>query len=97
MHKGGHVYIMTNKYHTALYIGVTSDLLQRVSKHKLHEFKNSFTDKYNIEYLVHYEEHGTIEIAIMQEREIKKWRREKKNALIECMNPDWKHLCEDLL
>ncbi|MBX2904533.1 MAG: GIY-YIG nuclease family protein [Taibaiella sp.] len=52
MQKGGYVYIVTNKHHTVLYTGVTSELLSREFKHKSHFYKHSFTDRYNVEYLV---------------------------------------------
>lgn len=94
MQRGGCIYIMTNKVKSTLYIGVTSNLLNRIWEHKEHLFKNSFTDKYNLEYCVYYENFGTIEEAIAREKELKKWRREKKDNLINSMNPDWKDLWE---
>ena len=96
MVRGGSIYIMTNKNKTTLYIGVTSDLLRRVQEHKAHHYKKSFTDKYNLEFLVYYESFTTIEAAIAREKEIKKWRREKKEQLINSMNPEWKDLWEDI-
>ncbi len=96
MHKGGSVYIMTNKHRNVLYIGVTSNLPARIQQHISHTFKNSFTDRYNIEYLVYYETHFNIESAISREKEIKKWRREKKNELINSFNPDWNDLTATL-
>ncbi len=97
MWKGGYVYIMTNKNKTALYLGVTSDLVNRVKQHKEHQFQNSFTDRYNIEFLVYYEELDTIEIAIAREKEIKKWSRPKKEVLVNSMNPEWKDLYASVL
>ena len=94
MIKGGSIYIMTNKSRSTLYIGVTSDLQKRIHQHKIHYFKNSFTDKYNLEYCVYYECFETIEVAITREKEIKKWRREKKEKLINSFNPSWKDLWE---
>jgi putative endonuclease len=96
MQKGGCIYIMTNKNKTALYIGVTSDLIARVQQHKQHVFKNSFTDRYNLEYLVYYENFPSIEEAITREKEIKKWRREKKEKLIHSQNPHWRDLWEEI-
>ena len=96
MHKGGYVYIATNKHHTTLYTGVTSKLINRIHQHKTHFYKNSFTDKYNIEYLVYYEGFGRIEDAISREKEIKKWNRQKKIDLINSMNPDWKDLWSEI-
>ena len=56
MNKSGFVYIMINKNRTTLYIGVSNDLCRRIYEHKNHFIKNSFTDKYNIEYCIYYEE-----------------------------------------
>lgn len=94
MIKAGNIYIMTNKLKTTLYIGVTSDLQRRIQQHKTHYFKNSFTDKYNLEYCIYYEYFETIEGAIAREKEIKKWRREKKEKLINTVNPGWDDLWE---
>ena len=87
--------MLTNKHHTVLYIGVTSNLQKRVYEHKQHIYKNSFTDKYNIETLVHYETYPNITAAIEREKVIKKWRREKKDALINERNPEWKELYDN--
>ncbi len=81
--------MMTNKLKTTLYIGVSSNLKQRISQHKEHIYKGSFTDKYNLEYCVYYENFLTIQEAIAREKQIKKWRREKKVALINSINPSW--------
>ncbi len=96
MHKGGHVYIATNKHRNVLYTGVTSKIINRVYQHKTHFYKNSFTDKYNIEYLVYYEWFGRIEDAISREKEIKKWNRQKKIDLINSLNPEWKDLWNEI-
>jgi putative endonuclease len=96
MLKGAFVYIMTNKNKTTLYVGVTSDLVSRTHKHRVHFYKGSFTDRYNIEYLLYYETYNTITEAIAREKQIKKWRREKKEQLINSMNPDWNDLWEKI-
>jgi putative endonuclease len=70
MQRGGTVYITTNKNKTTLYIGVTSDLIARIQENRQHAFKNSFTDKYNLEFLIYYESFSTIEEAIDREKEI---------------------------
>ncbi|ORE89723.1 GIY-YIG nuclease family protein [Aurantimonas sp. 22II-16-19i] len=88
----GHVYIMANKKHGTLYVGVTGDLSQRVYEHKTHAFSNSFTAKHNCTRLVWYEEHFDIRDAITREKSIKRWRREWKIELIETMNPEWNEL-----
>jgi putative endonuclease len=96
MVKGGSVYIMTNKLRTTLYIGVTSDLYHRILQHKEHTFENSFTDKYNLEICVFYENFFSIEEAILREKQIKKWRREKKEMLINSINPHWTDLWNEI-
>lgn len=96
MVKGGAVYIMTNTHHTVFYTGVTSDLNTRVYEHKIKLYPKSFTTKYNIDRLVYFEGFHSIEEAIDREKQMKKYRREKKIALIESMNPEWLDLYENL-
>ncbi len=79
---------MTNKNKTTLYVGVTSNLLNRVLEHKTHKYKNSFTSKYNLEFIIYYEFHSTITEAILREKQIKKWGRSKKDELINSLNPN---------
>ena len=86
---------MTNKLKTTLYIGVTSNLQNRIQQHKTHYFKNGFTDKYNLEFCIYYEYFDTITAAIEREKEIKKWRREKKEKMINAVNPNWIDLWEN--
>ena len=92
MDKFGYIYIMTNKNKTVLYIGVTNNLPRRIYEHKNHLLKGSFTDKYNLEYCIYYEEFPHFDMAIHREKELKKWNRQKKEALINQMNPEWKVL-----
>ena len=96
MHRGGCVYIITNAHHNVLYTGMSSELYQRIYKHKTHFYKNSFSHKYNAEKLVYYEGFDRIEDAIMREKQIKKWGRAKKLALINSANPEWKDLWEGI-
>ncbi|HOZ85003.1 MAG TPA: GIY-YIG nuclease family protein [Niabella sp.] len=96
MAKGGFIYILTNKNKTVLYIGVTSNLRQRIWQHETHFYKNSFTARYNVEFLTYYEWFDYILTAIYREKELKKWRREKKDALIVTKNPDWRFLNEEV-
>ncbi len=96
MEKGGYVYIMTNKNKTTLYIGVTSDLRSRVFKHREHFYPNSFTAKYNLTLCIYYEYFLSIQEAISREKELKKWRREKKVQLINKLNPAWDDLWSDI-
>ena len=87
-----YVYIMTSPKGT-LYTGVTSDLRNRVYQHK-HKLIEGFTKKYKITRLAYFEETTDIHIAIKREKEIKGWRRSKKIALIESINPTWNDLAE---
>ena len=87
-----YVYIMTNAHKTVVYTGVTNDLLRRVSEHKHHLDKHSFTAQYNVEYLVYYESTPDINAAIEREKQIKGWSRKRKNKLIEYKNPAWNDL-----
>ena len=86
---------MTNYYRTTLYIGVTSDLIKRVYEHKNHLIQNSFSDKYNCEFCVYYENYNDINQAIERETQLKKWSRKKKENLINTKNPDWIDLVID--
>lgn len=95
MKKSGFVYIMTNKHRTTLYIGVTNDLCRRVYEHKNHLVKGSFTDRYNLEDCIYYEEFSDFNLAIQREKELKKWSRQKKEDLINKKNLDWKVLVSE--
>jgi len=75
MNRTGYVYIMTNKNKTTLYVGVTNDLCRRVYEHKHHLVKGSFTEKYNLEYCIYYEEYPYFDLAILREKELKKLNR----------------------
>ncbi|MGA2808314.1 MAG: GIY-YIG nuclease family protein [Terracidiphilus sp.] len=86
-------YIMASRSHT-LYIGVTGDLRKRVFQHKWKEHEG-FTAKYNCDRLVRFEGHQEIAKAIKREKELKGWRRARKIALIEAMNPVWKDLSSE--
>jgi len=85
------VYMMSNWNNKVLYTGLTNDLLRRTYEHK-NKYIKGFTAKYNITKLVYYEVYQDIHIAIFREKEIKKWRREKKNKLIGTINPEWRDL-----
>lgn len=88
-----HVYLMASDSGT-LYVGVSGHLEGRVEQHKKGEIEG-FTKKYKCYKLVYFEEFNDIEQAILREKQIKKWRREKKEALIKKMNPTWKDLSQD--
>ena len=84
---------MTNATKSVLYTGFTSDLFKRVYEHKNH-LKGKFTDMYNCGILVYYEETNLIDVALNREKQIKSWRREKKDILVDSVNPNWKDLAE---
>jgi len=83
-----YVYILTNKSRTVLYTGVTNNLHSRLHQHQSKTNPNSFTAKYNIEFLVYYEKFGWIQQAIEREKEIKDLSRMKKLDLIRTQNPN---------
>ena len=83
---------MTNKYHNVLYTGSTVDLVKRVSQHKNHFYKGSFSDRYNCGCCVYFEEFPDYNSAIRQENQIKNMSRTEKLALINKRNPKWKEL-----
>ena len=85
------VYIMSNKSRSTVYIGVTNDLERRVNEHRSHELKG-FTDRYNLTSLVYFEEFQQVTDAISREKQLKGWRRARKNDLIESLNPNWRDL-----
>ena len=97
MVRGGCVYIMTNKMHTVLYTGVTSDLIGRVWKHKNKFYPKSFTAKYNCDKLVYYFLYPRIEEAIAFEKAIKGGNRKNKIQLVNSMNPEWVDLYDKLI
>lgn len=89
-----YVYILTNKLKTVLYTGVTNDLKNRIRFHKENTNLNhkAFTSKYKCYYLVYYEHFKDIEQAIAREKQIKGWKRFKKDDLILDFNPGWDFL-----
>lgn len=90
--KSGYAYIMTNKSHNVLYTGSTVDIVKRVAEHKSHYYKGSFSDRYNCEYCVYFEEFPDYNSAIQRENQIKNMKRCEKLALINNRNPEWKEL-----
>ena len=89
-----YVYILQSSSRRALYIGMTNNLRHRVFQHKTHQFEG-FTDGYNAVRLVYWEKHDSVGKAIAREKQLKRWRREKKMWLIERMNPQWRDLAAD--
>ena len=89
-----YVYIMASRS-GVLYTGVTSDLNKRVGEHKEGQI-SGFTKRYKINRLVYYESTNEIKDAIAREKQIKRWRREKKVSLIESNNPEWDDLAREI-
>ena len=89
------VYILASRRDGVLYVGVTADLARRIREHK-DGGGSVFARKYNVTRLVHAERFDDIRNAIEREKRLKRWRRDWKLALIECGNPDWRDLSQDL-
>jgi len=89
------VYLLTSKRNGTLYVGVTSNLVQRVWQHK-NMLEQGFSIRYDVHTLVWHEAHDTMESAIAREKAIKGWKRDWKLALIEESNPGWRDLYEEL-
>lgn len=92
MKGGGYIYIMTNKNKTTLYVGVTSDLHSRVIRLNQHYFSRKISGKYNHGICIYYEYHQNVDRALARVKQIKELRREKKEELVNTMNPAWKDL-----
>jgi putative endonuclease len=94
--KRGFIYILTNFNNTTLYVGVTSDLNNRIKQHKNKFYPKSFSSRYNLNKLVYYEEFQMIGDAITREKQIKAGSRLKKIQLIKNINPYWNDLYDDI-
>ena len=94
--KPGFIYILTNKNHTTLYVGVTSHIVQRINQHPDKYFPKSFSAKYNLDKLVYYEAFQEIGDAIGREKQLKAGSRQKKINLINSLNPYWNDLYEEI-
>ena len=94
--KNPFVYILTNKPRGTLYVGVTSDLVKRIWQHKNNVFEG-FSSEYHLHTLVWFEQHASMEAAILREKQIKGGSRQKKIALIDTLNPQWLDFYEKLL
>ena len=92
-----YVYVLASATNVTLYIGVTSNLLRRVYQHRNHLDPDSFTAKYRVHKLVYFEETSDIRAALEREKQLKGWRRSKKNALVETINPAWIDLYPKLM
>lgn len=96
MNKNFYVYILANKTNDVVYTGITSDLVKRIWEHK-NKVVEGFTEKYNVDRLVYFEVHNNAEAAIKREKNIKDWKRDWKDQLIEKENPKWEDLYERIL
>ena len=85
------VYMLTNKWRTVVYVGMTDSLEGRLLDHKNRRF-DGFTKRYNCTNLVYFEQHQSADAASKRERQLKGWTRAKKNELIETLNPEWNDL-----
>ena len=90
------VYILASQRNGTLYIGVTSNLVQRVYQHR-EILADGFSKQYGVKMLVWFEQHDTMESAIARERAMKKWHRQWKINLIETQNPEWRDLWDDII
>ncbi|MBR3307918.1 MAG: GIY-YIG nuclease family protein [Lachnospiraceae bacterium] len=86
-----YVYILSNWNNNVLYVGMTNDIKRRLYEHK-NKMIDGFTKKYNVDKLVYVEETNNVNAAIEREKQLKKWRREKKRALVESVNPQWEEI-----
>jgi putative endonuclease len=91
-----YIYLLTNKYNTVFYTGVTNNLVRKIYEHK-NKLSDGFTKKYNVEKLVYYEIYSDPENAITREKTIKNLLRNKKIALIQNKNPEYKDLYEEII
>jgi putative endonuclease len=94
--KNPSVYIMTNRPNGTLYVGVTSNLVARVWQHR-EKLVEGFSKRYNLCHLVWYESHGTMETAILREKQLKAGNRARKCELIEAANPLWNDLWPEIV
>ena len=86
--------MLTNWNNKVLYIGVTNNLERRLYEHR-NGLVDGFTKKYRVHKLVYFETTNDVKSAIAREKVLKGWKREKKNLLIESLNPDWRDLSAD--
>ena len=89
-----YVYILTNKNHTVLYIGVTNNLQRRLYEHR-NELVDGFSKRYHLHKLIYYESTRNIMSALEREKQLKRWTRKKKNELIATINHEWEDLSEE--
>ena len=91
-----YVYILASQRNGMLYVGSTTDLIQRIWQHKNKVIKG-FTTKYNVNQLVYFEEHQDIFVMAHREKRMKEWKRSYKINLIEQKNPNWNDLYYEII
>ena len=96
MEKQPAVYMLASHRHGTLYVGVTSDLVKRVWEHKENQVEG-FSKEYACHTLVYFEQHTEMTAAILREKQMKKWNRAWKIALIEKQNPTWRDLWPEII
>ena len=92
-----YVYILANSTNVTIYTGVTNDLIRRVYEHRHEADQQSFTARYKVHKLVYFEQTSDVLAALEREKQIKSWKRAKKNQLVESMNPTWRDLYPEIL
>ena len=92
-----YVYILASATNVTIYTGITRDLVRRVYEHRHNLDPDSFTAKYRVHKLVYYEQTTDVKAALEREKQIKSWKRTKKNKLVESMNPTWQDLYPGIL
>ena len=95
--KPGFIYIITNKNNTTLYVGVTSNLPERIKEHKEKRYENSFSSRYNLTKLVYWEAFQEIGDAISREKQLTGGSRNSKLNLIQHLNHEWRDLFDDIV
>lgn len=96
MYMNYYVYLITNKSNSVFYIGITNNLVRRIYEHK-GKFVEGFSRRYNLEKLIYYEVYNSPEDAIVREKQLKNWRRDKKLDLIIKINPEFNDLYDDIV
>ena len=96
MERSYYVYLVNNRKHGALYTGVTNDLIRRTHEHR-EGLVEGFSKRHGCKRLVWFETHTSIEAAITREKQLKKWLRSWKDALIERGNPEWRDLWWEII
>ena len=92
-----YVYILAKSTNVTIYTGVTNDLIRRVYEHRHEADQQSFTARYKVHKLVYFEQTSDVRAALEREKQIKSWKRAKKNQLVESMNPTWRDLYPEIL